>query len=109
MGAKALSEFRNKLAADLDWQSELRQRAGIGDADGIPSGVLVEFGASKGFAFGIDDLLAARSELSEEELASVSGGLVLNLASVGRSAADKGHEKWIELVSFGQLIRKVGG
>jgi predicted ribosomally synthesized peptide with nif11-like leader len=73
MSKQALGAFMAKVEEDESLREELKALAR--DDRGAPVEAIADLARSKGFDFTVEDVSAAsRSELSEEELASVSGG-----------------------------------
>ncbi len=66
-------EFLKKAQQDPQLQKELRERFGD-PAAGVPWKELTEFASARGYHFTIEE---TRSELSDDQLGSVSGGLAV--------------------------------
>ena len=71
MSKQAFQDFMARVARDADLRREVEALAQ--GAQGVPASQLVALAARKGYAFGVEDV---GTELSEEELAGVSGGLL---------------------------------
>ena len=68
MSEEQLKAFLEKVKADTSLQEKLKAAS---DADAV-----VAIAKEAGFMFSADDLTKAQSELSEEELEGVAGGVV---------------------------------
>ncbi len=71
MSKQAFQEFMAKVAKDAELRREVEALAK--DPQGVPASQLAALAARKGYAFSVEDV---STELSEEELVGVSGGLL---------------------------------
>ena len=67
MSEEQLKAFLEKVKADTSLKEQLKA---AGDADAV-----VSIAKEEGFSISADDLKKARSEISEEELEGVAGGV----------------------------------
>ena len=70
MSKQSFEEFIAKLGEDSALRAEARTLAS--DEGGVPLSALAEFAAGKGYRFSVEDV---SSELSDEQLDTVAGGL----------------------------------
>jgi predicted ribosomally synthesized peptide with nif11-like leader len=70
MSREAVGAFMSKVEEDAALREELRSLA---SDEGVSIAAMAEFARSKGYDFSVEDV-SASSELSDEELESVSGG-----------------------------------
>jgi predicted ribosomally synthesized peptide with nif11-like leader len=70
MSRDSYQEFLKKLQQDASLQQELRARFGDSVA-AIPTQMLAEFAAGKGYTFTVEE---ASGRLSDDQLEAVSGG-----------------------------------
>ena len=132
MSEQAIKEFTSKLASDEGLQKELRDAAGVGSDDALTTGALIDFAASKGYEFTVDEVRAeiremfdtyfimtiantnastvdevraAELSLSDAELEGVVGGAAfVKYDGIDGEATDKDHKGWSDLLSFSQVI-----
>jgi len=72
MSKQTFDDFMTKLQQDADLQRELKGRFGKPE-EGIPAAELEAFAADKGYRFDVSDV---STELSDEQLGAVAGGLL---------------------------------
>ena len=72
MSEEQLKAFLEKVKADTSLQEKLKAAS---DADAV-----VSIAKEEGFSISVDDLKNAQSELSDEELEGVAGGVVVSAA-----------------------------
>ena len=94
---RATQSLSRKVKADASLQEKLKAAA---DADAV-----VAIAKAAGFVISADDLKKAQSEISEEELAGLSGGgqdfgawfkenIIDNCVGMAQNAKDQGHPPW---------------
>lgn len=71
MSKQSFQEFMAKVGRDAELRREVEGLAK--DPQGVPASELAALAARKGYKFSVEDV---STELSEEELAGVSGGLL---------------------------------
>ena len=74
MSEEQLKAFLEKVQGDTSLQEKLKAAA---DADGVSA-----IAKEAGFSISADDINKAQSELSEEELEGVAGGIIGSLITV---------------------------
>ena len=79
MSAEQLTAFWAAVKADASLQEKLKA---AGDADAV-----IAIAKAAGFAISADELKKAQSEISEEELVGVAGGVLGGSTNEWRSAA----------------------
>lgn len=105
MSEQGITDFTTRLGEDEGLQQELRTAAGVGEDDAITTGALIDFAASKGYEFTVDEVQAAGLSLSDAELEGVTGGAVfVKYDGVDGESMDKGHKAWSDLLSFSQVL-----
>jgi len=70
MSREAFGAFMKKVDEDAGLRQELQ---GLAGEQGVPVAAMAELGRSKGFQFSVEDV-SGSTELSDEDLESVSGG-----------------------------------
>ena len=87
MSEEQLKAFLEKVKVDTSLQEKLKAAA---DANTV-----VEIAKEAGFSFSADKITKSHSEISEEELEALAGGI----SPIFQATRPPGWEEWINLVS----------